>query len=109
MIAPLQGHEPSARDAGGHSAASVERHASVISRVHHKRRHADLRKQRRHIDLSGDFDETHGYVWRDADTLQFVMPVGLLLRRARYELRCEQLTECWIFLAPSEPHERQHG
>jgi hypothetical protein len=45
VIAPLQGHEPCARDAGRHAATGFERDTGIIARMQHERWHGHPREQ----------------------------------------------------------------
>jgi hypothetical protein len=45
-IAPRQGHQPSARDAGGQAAPDFERDTGLVTRMEHECRNAHLQEQR---------------------------------------------------------------
>ena len=87
VVAARQGNKPGAGDSGGESPALLERHASVLARVHHQRRNGHLGEQRADIGIAVGDEVARRVCGRGRDSLQLVEPVSLLLGGAG--MNCE--------------------
>src|SRR6202048_4722841 len=108
MVLAFKRNEAGPWNSRGHPPARFERYPCIVSSVHHKRRHANPREQRRHVSIAIGDKIAGGIGRRTGNSLKLIEPIGLLFAGTWNELGCEHLPECRIFLTPPESHQSHH-